>query len=184
MAVSSAYSSGRNDFRCAVCRQKNAFHCEHDTPYRDQYLGTYEYPSPNRKRRATEQQVNSQTRSHSNGQSHSANGYNRQHQEYNGQMSSKPTTTGSSKTSQPTKKSSSCAILWRVLMYSCRADEKFDFYLWVLRSFSSFSRTLKNRIYNEIISSVCVCVSLQCHRFEKKKGRRRRPGSINTLNSV
>jgi len=32
----------RDDFRCSLCRQKNTFHCEHDTPYRDQLLGTYE----------------------------------------------------------------------------------------------------------------------------------------------
>jgi hypothetical protein len=29
----------RYDFRCNICRQKSVFHCEHDTPYRDQYLG-------------------------------------------------------------------------------------------------------------------------------------------------
>lgn len=32
----------RDDFRCAVCRRKSAFHCEHDTPYRDELLGTYD----------------------------------------------------------------------------------------------------------------------------------------------
>jgi hypothetical protein len=32
----------RDDFRCSLCRQKSAFHCEHDTPYRDQILGTYD----------------------------------------------------------------------------------------------------------------------------------------------
>ena len=29
----------RYDFRCNLCRIKNVFHCEHDTPYRDQFLG-------------------------------------------------------------------------------------------------------------------------------------------------
>ena len=32
-------ASVREDFRCLLCRQRNVFHCEHDTPYRDQYLG-------------------------------------------------------------------------------------------------------------------------------------------------
>lgn len=32
----------RDDFRCYVCRRKHAFHCEHDTPYRDQMLGTFD----------------------------------------------------------------------------------------------------------------------------------------------
>ena len=32
----------RDDFRCLVCRQKSVFHCEHDTPYRDQYLSIVE----------------------------------------------------------------------------------------------------------------------------------------------
>jgi hypothetical protein len=35
----------RTDLRCAVCRQKNTFHCEHDTPYRDIYLGMYDEDS-------------------------------------------------------------------------------------------------------------------------------------------
>ncbi|CAF1590216.1 unnamed protein product, partial [Didymodactylos carnosus] len=36
----------REDFRCALCRQKNVFHCEHDTKYRDQILGTYDPSIP------------------------------------------------------------------------------------------------------------------------------------------
>ncbi|CAF1027600.1 unnamed protein product, partial [Didymodactylos carnosus] len=32
----------REDFRCAICRQKHVFRCEHDTKYRDQILGTYD----------------------------------------------------------------------------------------------------------------------------------------------
>jgi hypothetical protein len=32
----------RDDFRCSLCQRKNAFHCEHDTPYRDQLLGTHD----------------------------------------------------------------------------------------------------------------------------------------------
>ncbi|CAF1459816.1 unnamed protein product [Adineta ricciae] len=34
------YSSHmRTDFRCAICQRKNVFHCEHDTPHRDRFLG-------------------------------------------------------------------------------------------------------------------------------------------------
>lgn len=29
----------RDDFRCAICRRKRAFQCEHNTPYRDEFLG-------------------------------------------------------------------------------------------------------------------------------------------------
>lgn len=36
----------RDDFRCSLCRQKNAFHCEHDTPYRDQLIGSYDPEKP------------------------------------------------------------------------------------------------------------------------------------------
>jgi len=32
---------GRSDYRCSICRQKNVFNCEHNTPYRDQFLDTY-----------------------------------------------------------------------------------------------------------------------------------------------
>lgn len=46
MATFSSYSAVRDDFRCSLCRQKNTFHCEHDTPYRDQLLGTYEQEKP------------------------------------------------------------------------------------------------------------------------------------------
>lgn len=28
----------RGDYRCLICRQKDVFHCEHDTPYRDRFL--------------------------------------------------------------------------------------------------------------------------------------------------
>lgn len=42
MPTYSGAPSVRDDFRCEPCRQKNAFHCEHDTPYRDQLLGTYD----------------------------------------------------------------------------------------------------------------------------------------------
>jgi hypothetical protein len=42
----SGFAPVRDDFRCGVCRQKNVFHCEHDTPYRDRYLGAYEQEKP------------------------------------------------------------------------------------------------------------------------------------------
>jgi hypothetical protein len=46
MTMSTDYPPTRDDFRCFVCRNKEAFHCEHDTPYRDQYLGTFNASSP------------------------------------------------------------------------------------------------------------------------------------------
>lgn len=55
----------RNDFRCEVCRQKSVFHCEHDTPYRDQYLGTSEENfsrrTPNSSRRSVDTNRTSKT---------------------------------------------------------------------------------------------------------------------------
>lgn len=36
----------RVDLRCALCQQKSAFVCEHDTPYRDQYLGIFDSNAP------------------------------------------------------------------------------------------------------------------------------------------
>ena len=46
MATFSGLAPVRDDFRCSLCRQKNAFHCEHDTPYRDQLLGSYDQEKP------------------------------------------------------------------------------------------------------------------------------------------
>jgi hypothetical protein len=46
MTMSADYPPTRDDFRCFVCRNKEVFHCEHDTPYRDQYLGTFNANSP------------------------------------------------------------------------------------------------------------------------------------------
>jgi hypothetical protein len=46
MATFSGLPGVRDDFRCSLCRQKNTFHCEHDTPYRDQLLGTYDQEKP------------------------------------------------------------------------------------------------------------------------------------------
>lgn len=34
------------DIRCGMCRQKGIFLCEHDTPYRDQYFGTFDRTKP------------------------------------------------------------------------------------------------------------------------------------------
>ncbi|CAF1355848.1 unnamed protein product [Rotaria sordida] len=36
----------QRDLRCGICRQKGIFYCEHDTPYRDQYLGTFDATTP------------------------------------------------------------------------------------------------------------------------------------------
>ncbi|CAF1114437.1 unnamed protein product [Rotaria magnacalcarata] len=46
MAVYSGLASVRDDFRCSLCVQKHTFHCEHDTPYRDQLLGSYDSSKP------------------------------------------------------------------------------------------------------------------------------------------
>jgi len=39
-------STERQDYRCGVCQMKNVFHCEHDTPYRDQYLNMFDPKLP------------------------------------------------------------------------------------------------------------------------------------------
>jgi hypothetical protein len=46
MATFSDSVQGRSDYRCSICRQKSAFHCEHNTPYRDQFLDTYGQEKP------------------------------------------------------------------------------------------------------------------------------------------
>ena len=43
--MSNHYPQTRSDFRCVLCQRKNVFHCEHDTPYRDRYLGAYDINS-------------------------------------------------------------------------------------------------------------------------------------------
>ncbi|CAF1277652.1 unnamed protein product [Adineta ricciae] len=41
MALQSGSPSVRDDYRCSICRQQNAFRCEHDTRYRDQFLDNF-----------------------------------------------------------------------------------------------------------------------------------------------
>jgi hypothetical protein len=76
MATHSGLASVRDDFRCSVCRQKNAFHCEHDTPYRDQLLGTYNQVT------TTSRRDNHRTGSHV---TNSASSYNATHTTSTGQ---------------------------------------------------------------------------------------------------
>lgn len=60
MFDNSAHRSIRTDFRCAICRRKNTFHCEHDTPIRDQFLGANEQLSNNDVYRSSLRQTNQQ----------------------------------------------------------------------------------------------------------------------------
>lgn len=41
MTLQSGTTSVRDDYRCHMCRQQNAFRCEHDTRYRDQFLDNF-----------------------------------------------------------------------------------------------------------------------------------------------
>ena len=50
MATLSGSTQERSDLRCSLCRQKNAFHCEHNTPYRDQFLDGYGQEKPHNQR--------------------------------------------------------------------------------------------------------------------------------------
>jgi uncharacterized cupredoxin-like copper-binding protein len=116
------FSQTRGDFRCGICQQKNVFHCEHDTPYRDQYLGTND-PNTSRTHMNSSRQSTTHVGMHNN---HSSKNNNGLHTERNvnskagaqGQKSDKTTvdnhnnnTNGSSKTFEPNKKSKSCVIL-------------------------------------------------------------------------
>ncbi len=65
MATFSTFAPVRDDFRCSLCRQKNTFHCEHDTPYRDQLLGTYDQEKPYMISSNSRRESN-RTRSHTN----------------------------------------------------------------------------------------------------------------------
>jgi hypothetical protein len=83
MPVYSDRPAVREDFRCGLCRQKNVFHCEHDTPYRDRYLGAYDQEridmDPNDQRR----------------QPRGRSGYNGSHAgPYDGMQSSRTTDAG------------------------------------------------------------------------------------------
>lgn len=46
MKTSFARLTIREDLRCGICRQKKIFVCEHDTPYRDQFLGMFNARTP------------------------------------------------------------------------------------------------------------------------------------------
>lgn len=60
----------RDDFRCSLCRHKHAFHCEHDTPYRDQLLGSYDAERPE-VAPTTSRRDSQRTRASNNTSSHS-----------------------------------------------------------------------------------------------------------------
>jgi hypothetical protein len=76
----------RGDFRCALCRDKGCFHCEHDTPYRDQYLGTYDANTPANHRMNT-RRAKSNDKMHNNSTHNSGrHGPSSNHDQYNGKQ--------------------------------------------------------------------------------------------------
>ncbi|CAF1350926.1 unnamed protein product [Rotaria magnacalcarata] len=46
MTTTGSIDEWRGDSRCGICRQKGIFKCEHDTPYRDLYLGVFDPKTP------------------------------------------------------------------------------------------------------------------------------------------
>lgn len=116
------YSQTRNDFRCGLCRQKNAFHCEHDTPYRDQYLGGYDSNTPRAslessrrsrsENRKTDHSIhNDGTHTQRQGNSNAAGVRYEQNKTLNKTNGDNHHVNQSSKTNKQKQKSKSCAIL-------------------------------------------------------------------------
>ena len=65
MATRDYRSPRRTDFRCALCRQKKVFRCEHDTPYRDEFLTRNQF-DPSMQRAPVEQRSSSPFYTHKN----------------------------------------------------------------------------------------------------------------------
>ncbi len=113
------YHQTRTDFRCLLCRRKNAFHCEHDTPYRDRYLGTYTDPSQNhnhhRRKSKNENSIHSNsinTGGNTERQQFSSKDSGIRYQQYQTvHTGTNNYPKGSSKTFVKEKKSKSCVIL-------------------------------------------------------------------------
>ncbi|CAF0942807.1 unnamed protein product [Rotaria sp. Silwood1] len=111
MTTTASYSDTREDFRCGLCRQKGAFHCEHDTPYRDIYLGTYD-PKALRDIVIKTEKPKNETRMHhnltSNG-THSNTGD--QYQQSRQLKNTIPANRSPTKKIEQNQKSKSCTIL-------------------------------------------------------------------------
>ena len=118
MTMTANSFSVRDDFRCGLCRQKNAFHCEHDTPYRDQYLGVYD-PSNPQSMPVNNRRAKSETATYkqpvSNGGINPERGRqvtnNRAAKYEQNQNMENITTTTTTTTPQTTQKAKSCVIL-------------------------------------------------------------------------
>ena len=126
MANFSGLANVRDDFRCSLCRQKSAFHCEHDTPYRDRLLGTYDQEKPvtittNSRRESHRTGAHNHNNHHStkNNGMHNANTGKhlnpivdtRYQQGRRPDNNTAPNTNNYTKTNGQTKKNKSCVIL-------------------------------------------------------------------------
>jgi hypothetical protein len=126
MATFAGLAPVRDDFRCSLCRQKNVFHCEHDTPYRDQLLGMYGQEKPHMTS-ANSRRQHHQRGSYNNNYNNLTNNYNMQHtnteryrnsnttaqyqQDGRHEKSSLSNTNTSYVTTNQQKKNKSCVIL-------------------------------------------------------------------------
>ncbi|UJR09231.1 hypothetical protein I4U23_013478 [Adineta vaga] len=108
--MSTHYQQMRTDFRCAICQRKNVFHCEHDTPHRDRFLGadvpeTFRMDDNPRRLSKTGNQIhNNENDTRQRVGSHTSARY---HQEQRSDMNGYK----SSQTHQTNQKSKSCVIL-------------------------------------------------------------------------
>jgi hypothetical protein len=117
--MSASYPETRSDFRCLLCRRQNVFHCEHDTPYRDRYLGTYDSNTSQNHNNHSRKSKNENTihyNATNNGgstarQQVNTNNAVQYQQEQTFDTRTNINTNGSSKTFVQKKKSRSCVIL-------------------------------------------------------------------------
>ncbi|CAF0925973.1 unnamed protein product [Rotaria sordida] len=101
----------REDFRCGVCRQKGAFHCEHDTPYRDIYLGTFD-PKELRNIVINTEKPKNRSKTYDNSTSNGINSNtNVQYQQSKQFKTTSTTNQNATKNIEQDKKSKSCTIL-------------------------------------------------------------------------
>ncbi|CAF2510389.1 unnamed protein product [Rotaria sp. Silwood2] len=111
MTTNASYSDARGDFRCGLCRQKGAFHCEHDTPYRDIYLGTFD-PNLLRNISINAEKPKNGTRMHNNLTSNSMHSNaGAQYQQGKRLNNTSPPNKNTMKQTEQDKKSKSCTIL-------------------------------------------------------------------------
>ncbi|CAF3463041.1 unnamed protein product [Rotaria socialis] len=108
----------RENNRCGICRQKGIFHCEHDTPYRDIYLGVFDPTAPrniliNTEKPKVSRGAQNNSASHGGENANQPANLNATGQLHHGKKSRKPVATkkAPANTSEQNKEKKGCTIL-------------------------------------------------------------------------